>query len=829
MRPDQNRHSHTIFRVLSVFVIVALLLSGCVGPNGPTEPGKTTESGRTTESPSSEQGTDTPSEVIIRTLADQRSEWTEGQFYPGAYTQEKISYTVPSAYSNSVLESDAIVYAYGSWQNADNTGMEHLIRKNDGTKEEDMILSEIPEDYTLYQMHIGSDTVYLLARQREAASDVQHLELFIYSTTGEFRLRKKLTDILESEDALNSGVGAFTDQHGKLWIYRAETENYTCIEPDGQASMKISRPEEAEGGLMRGRGADELTSALRTDNGLRLGKLNTKTGASEERTIEGLPGVIKILPGTMYDALVVTEERLYGVTLEEAVLVKELLVFSDLGIDQETLKSVEDHEDGSIAILLLAQRKPEGERILLKPSLTKVRNGLTLACLKSNDYLVYAVAQYNQEHPNDKITIKPYFDKYAVDASETDALNRLNSDLMDGTAGDIICLDGISFAGGGKALAEKGIFADLYELMDNDPEFHKEDYFTDIFRVNETDGKLYRLVPFFSLNTKYGRVDDVGETTHIDESLLFETEPVTNLFGFFYRRTEFIHDSLVFSMGDFRDKKALLYDTDQMTRYIEVAGQLPQYPRYGELGEEEIYEEEGKAYVQQYRGYRDQVIRFHCGTEMHSQNVYFMGMRFASSQLAGVVDRNLYSDDSRDFYMNQVGVQVAFSGFPVKEGCGSAVINQLTLAIPQAADARVEAWQFLKCTLSEQYQSQKKLCLDGIPVLKSTFEQYVAMLIAYETPAGIFTNENDPDIMSAYGVDDPETGKEIKFYIPATQQWMADALVDLLPDITKVDEVDPHVETIVTEEIGKYCDGRQTAEEAARNIAERVELYRDEQ
>ena len=573
--------------------------------------------------------------MIIRTLADQRSEWTEGQFYPGAYTQEKISYTVPSAYSNSVLESDAIVYAYGSRQNADNTGMEHLIRKNDGTKEEDMVLSEIPEDYTLYQMHIGSDTVYLLAWPREAASDVQHLELFIYSTTGEFRLRKKLTDILESEDALNSGVGAFTDQHGKLWIYRAETENYTCIEPDGQASMKISRLEEAEGGLMRGRGTDELTSALRTDNGLRLGKLNTKTGASEERTIEGLPGVIKILPGTMYDALVVTEERLYGVTLEEAVLVKELLVFSDLSIDQKTLKSVEDHEDGSIAMLLLAQRKPEGERILLKPSLTKVRYGLTLACLKSNDYLVYAVTQYNQEHPDDKITIKPYFDKYAVDASETDALNRLNSDLMDGTAGDIVCLDGISFAGGGKALLDKGIFVDIYELMDNDPEFHKDDYFTDVFRVNETDGKLYRLVPFFSLNTKYGRVDDVGETTHIDESLLFETEPVTNLFGPLYRRSEFIHDLLVFSLGDFRDRKAVLYDTDQMTRYIEVAGQLLQFPRYGELGEEERYEEESKAYAQQYLGYRDQTIRFHCDPDCKA-DVYFMGMRFASTQLGGI-------------------------------------------------------------------------------------------------------------------------------------------------------------------------------------------------
>ncbi|MBQ6541638.1 MAG: hypothetical protein IJL73_04085, partial [Lachnospiraceae bacterium] len=89
----------SLSRVFSAFLIILLVLSGCVGPGDTTEPGKTTEPGQTTEQPSSEQGTDTPSEVIIRTLADQRSEWTEGQFYPGAYTQEKISYTVPSAYS----------------------------------------------------------------------------------------------------------------------------------------------------------------------------------------------------------------------------------------------------------------------------------------------------------------------------------------------------------------------------------------------------------------------------------------------------------------------------------------------------------------------------------------------------------------------------------------------------------------------------------------------------------------------------------------------------------------------------------------------------------
>ena len=87
----------------------------------------------------------------------------------------------------------------------------------------------------------------------------------------------------------------------------------------------------------------------------------------------------------------------------------------------------------------------------------------------------------------------------------------------------------------------------------------------------------------------------------------------------------------------------------------------------------------------------------------------------------------------------------------------------------------------------------------------------------------------DPELYGGNGRPKLLADEPFFWWTPTLQQWMVDEFVDLLSDITLVDEVDPHVETIVTEEIVKYCDGRQTAEEAARNIAERVELYRDEQ
>ena len=174
-------------------------------------------------------------------------------------------------------------------------------------------------------------------------------------------------------------------------------------------------------------------------------------------------------------------------------------------------------------------------------------------------------------------------------------------------------------------------------------------------------------------------------------------------------------------------------------------------------------------------------------------------------------------------YLRSIGIRVTFSGFPVKEGCGSALINRLSLAIPARSEDIESAWRFLKSTLSDEYQSMRKLTYDSIPVSKEVFYAITEKLI--NDPDRTI----DPELFGCNGGANLLADEPFFWWFPTLHQWMVDEFVDLLSDITLVDEVDPHVEAIVTEEITKYCDGRQTAEEAARNIAERVELYRDEQ
>lgn len=72
-------------------------------------------------------------------------------------------------------------------------------------------------------------------------------------------------------------------------------------------------------------------------------------------------------------------------------------------------------------------------------------------------------------------------------------------ELMSGNSADIIETDGMCVF----KIAKNGTLQNLYPLMDSDPDFHKEDYYTNIFEAKELDGKLYSLPCGFSYNMLY--------------------------------------------------------------------------------------------------------------------------------------------------------------------------------------------------------------------------------------------------------------------------------------------------------------------------------------
>ncbi len=70
--------------------------------------------------------------------------------------------------------------------------------------------------------------------------------------------------------------------------------------------------------------------------------------------------------------------------------------------------------------------------------------------------------------------------------------------------------------------AAKGIFADMYPFIDNDPELSREDFLSNYLEVNETGGKLTMLPDSFFVHTILAKTDNlngIGENWTVDDMI----------------------------------------------------------------------------------------------------------------------------------------------------------------------------------------------------------------------------------------------------------------------------------------------------------------------
>ena len=93
-----------------------------------------------------------------------------------------------------------------------------------------------------------------------------------------------------------------------------------------------------------------------------------------------------------------------------------------------------------------------------------------------------AIERFKSAHPDVEIILTKYngnYEKFKM---------QVTTQLIAGTADDIIDMLGFP---GSPTLAENGYTADLYPLMQNDPDFDVDDYFTSVFTGMEHRGRLH--------------------------------------------------------------------------------------------------------------------------------------------------------------------------------------------------------------------------------------------------------------------------------------------------------------------------------------------------
>lgn len=410
---------------------------------------------------------------------------------------------------------------------------------------------------------------------------------------------------------------------------------------------------------------------------------------------------------------------------------------------------------------------------------------IKMYALRGDDIsLKKSITDFNMKNPDYRVELTAYINEY-----KEEPLTRLNIDITTGNAPDILVVE---TAVPVKSYIDKGMFADLYEFIDSDPELKREDLLGSVLRAYENDGRLCMLVPQFYIETVMGKTSLVGDRQGMTVSELIELAekyPDKKLLNGYTTKSSALDLLLRYSYGSFIDSESgkCSFDSDSFTDLLKFCGRFPfEVP-------EDYYTNEFAFLDEEYE-------------------LFNGGILFYSNWTIG-------NFTCIRFFENAVfGEPVTFIGFPGAGGNGAVIKPDAAYAVMEDSENKEGAWEFLRGFYSEEYQDGILSSLSpNFPVRMSSLE-----IMAENAKKGVY----DP-LEGKYR--EPERnlfGKKIGLGLNTDEDNRR--MYELLGSAAGTMENDVYIYGIVTDEAAAYFSGQKSAEEAAAIIQNRVQNYLDE-
>jgi hypothetical protein len=420
------------------------------------------------------------------------------------------------------------------------------------------------------------------------------------------------------------------------------------------------------------------------------------------------------------------------------------------------------------------------------------RTIITVAAIADELYLSGYITEFMLAHPEYQVDYKLYAEDSGT--SFEDALEAFNTDILAGNVPDVLLIDAQMPYGN---YANKGIFADLYPLIDKDREVSREDYHKPFLEALETNGKLYSIAPAFQIYTLVGKTSVFGEK---QGQSLAELEaaaakiPGATLFGNI-DRDAFVASTYKRTARRFIDdvKGVCNFDSPEFISLLEYAKSLPEPPPDAPPYMNSAWEPDATG---DYRENRTLIE-------------YMSTWDF----------RDIVSYEKVDF-----GEPITFLGFPnASGGTGITARARMETAIMAKAKNPDGAWEFVK---GLQYY--------GDPFIESIG---YAPLMFFPLVVSELDTAAKNSLVPAFQYDFV-TGERIP-----RENWLSPILSEIQPDNTEADNAKmytlfdsidgihrtvPAIDNIIDEETAVYLAGDRSAEETAAIIQNRATTYLEE-
>ena len=576
-------------------------------------------------------------------------------------------------------------------------------------------------------------------------------------------------------------------------IYVKVMESYLTFDRDGNfLKMLSSEGEDSLQGVYLYPIANGKVIAFRTedDGAVYLGYADMETGKMTDKTkIPGASYDFSVYPGNEnYEVFLVNSYGVYGYNIGDSDKT-QLMNFVDSDLDSYGLYNLITINDQEFFAAYDDQENYEtciGRFSKVDPKDIKDKKVITLACADLDWDIRNSVVKFNKSNEEYRITIQDYASLYNSESDYEAGITRLNTDIASGKVPDILVINDSMPV---ESYISKGLFEDLKPYIEKDEELDITNYMPNVLEAYSVDGKLYRLVPYYTINTLIAKTSDVGQErgwTVQDVNELMSTKPEDAMFlNYVDRRTMLLY--CMSSAGNQYvdwENGTCSFDTDS---FIEMLDFLKQFPET--IGDDMYTDEYWENYDSMWR--------------------------------EGKVVAMMYNVSGfRDYqYVQQgtFGEPVTMIGYPTGNGDGSAIMPALQMAMSAKSSCKEGAWQFLRYYLTDEYQDAIPYGLPlSIKKLDSMGEE------AMKKPTYTDENGNEVESEDYYYLG----GVEIPIN-PMTKEEVEN-FKKTLYSFNQVYNYDDNLIQIIEEEAAAFFNGQKSAKDVAAIIQSRVKIYVNE-
>lgn len=625
-----------------------------------------------------------------------------------------------------------------------------------------------------------------------------------YQSTNQFFLRCldetgaeiSAAPIETQEGSYISGRGAVLDDAGNLLV--TSDMQIRAIAPDGTTAYVIESENYLDN-LVRLK--DGRVGALNWgEKGMCLSLVDTAAKAFGEDIELPRDAYTLVSGGGDYDLYYTSGINFYGYKIDTQESVK-LLNWINCDINGDEMQGVSVSSDGRITGVLNHWDNANQTTTTELVTLTKVpydsvphKETLTLAVQYLDWDVRSSIIDFNRKSDTVRIEVKDY-SEYNTEDDYSAGLKKLTTEIMAGNMPDLLAMNGMPYA----QLAAKGLLEDLYPYLDADSDFSRDDFFQNVFKALEVDGKLYATCPSFSVQTVMGAASVVGDTPgwtyqQLNEALATMPEGCTP-FSVYTVRDDILQTCLALDMDNFVDWSTgeCHFDSQEFIDLLNFAALFP-----------ESFDWEKYEYTPEDR---DQ-SRIAEGKQM-------------------LMQASIYSFEDLQYNDANFGGQSTYIGYPTASGVGSMLNLTSGFAMSANCANKDAAWEFLRMFYTEDYQKN----IWGLPTNLNVYNEKLkeAMTPQYQQDAegNFLLDENGEKIpISTGGMGMPD-GSVVEFY--ALTQEQADRLGDLINSTTRLADYNSSVFDIVKEQAQAFFAGQKSAEDVAKLIQSKANIYVNEQ